>query len=101
MLIGGRPARLAYNQFTRGSLNATPVPPSQQSRNISDSGIVSILSRAAWVVSVAFFSSVSYQAETERIAAGSGFPLSRNLITSPTAKLPPTEWPAGMIFSGR
>src|ERR1700730_10306937 len=58
MLICGSSGRSAYSKFTRGSSYATPVPPSQLSRKNCTSGMDSILSVAALVLSVGFLSSV-------------------------------------------
>src|SRR3974377_1320265 len=84
--------------LTRGSFQATPVPPIHNSRNVSNAALVISASVSALLSNVSFFASMSYQ---DRMAAGSGTPFSRSVTARLTARLPPTEWPILAMFSGR
>ena len=57
----------------------------------SNAGLVR--SASVWVLlsNVLFFISMSYQGDTDRMAAGNGSPLSRSVTAKLTARLPPIE----------
>src|SRR5262249_44877743 len=59
------------------------------------------LSFLALLLMVSFFSSMSYQPETDRMAAGIATPLLRNSMARLTARLPPIDWPVTATFSAR
>src|SRR6516165_11812397 len=56
------------------------------------------LSVLALLVMASFFSSMSHQAETDRMAAGIATPLLRNSMARLTARLPPIDWPVRRCF---
>src|SRR5215468_2915985 len=99
--MGGRLARSAYKRLTRGSFQAVPVSASHASRNRSKMDLERSLSFLALLLIVSFFSSISYQADTDRMAAGIATPLLRNSMARLTARLAPIDWPVTAMFSAR
>src|SRR5215467_4901581 len=97
----GAGREIVISRLTRGSFQAVSVPPSQASRNHSKIGLDRSLSFLALLLVVSFFSSMSYQPETDRMAAGIATPLLRNSLARLTARLPPIDWPVTATFSAR